>query len=478
MRKQNQTQSEHYKMYKKGKQWLFALVTLFGVGITTNLTTVHAATDSGQPAEEAASPTSNPTQAVSLTTGSASGVATAASAPASQPASGDAASTDSGAKSITASSTTSTETQQKSAASQATASDQKMATSTAPDVSVASQTSTQAASSTASEQVPVKTAVPTAVRMNTVADGIERVSLLATDAVSAADQPTAPTLTGAPSLSNFYVNGATVTYNQSTTLSLNHIYNPSGSQQLYGVYVVLPPSVMGASLSVIQQAANNLVTTMQNEKYSIASMTVYQLPNSVSGREVYYLRPNDGANAAGAITAVGFDFPIQTGLATDPTVPVSWQMNANTNDQLIANTVMFAGASNYTSGGNYPTVSATAVGIIGAVDQNVQGIVYSGIARSFSYKHSTIVDTYNVIDGTTGKQITSKAVQGLDGSSYSRATPSTGTNANAVDTLASLGLSSTTYDQASMTINSGTFSDTKYFSGDTTGTGSSFPGST
>ncbi|GKT03770.1 bacterial Ig-like domain-containing protein [Furfurilactobacillus entadae] len=265
---------------------------------------------------------------------------------------------------------------------------------------------------------------------------------------------TAPTLTQAPTLSNFFVspNGNYVLYNAQATLDL-YPYNVSNhNKQLYGFYVVLPQSITGQSLDKMQSAADALVTQMKALGFTIDTLTVVQLNDTTDGREVYYFRPNDGANDTGATIPdsskwATLHLPINTGADVSST-PKTIQMNANTMSELATNGVLFAGSGSYpVPGAPYPTVSSASLGI-NAPDANLMGIVYTGIGRTLTYMHVNVTDTYNVVDAQTGKVIKILTKSGQDGTQYSRQ--------GFVDTLAALGLDPTVYNGQSMSINDGT----------------------
>ncbi|KRN33773.1 bacterial Ig-like domain-containing protein [Lactobacillus selangorensis] len=276
---------------------------------------------------------------------------------------------------------------------------------------------------------------------------------------------TAPVLSGFPVLSNFYVqpDGSYVLYNAKSSMWLG-IYEGLGSGwQAYGIYVILPSSFT-STLADAQTAADSMLAEMQSsgEFDNATSVTAYQLAD-LKGRQVFYLRPNDGAvfNGAPGTSAakISFKFNFTTAADTSST-PESVTMNANTLAD-ISKDVLFAGTGNYTSGGFYTTVSTSSLGMTDAPDANIAGIVYSGINRILTYTHVAVYDTYTVVDkdklDANGNPTVLKVIQtqtGQDGTTYSR---------DGHITLSGLGLSGTQYSQSSLSINEGTLTSTQTF---------------
>ncbi|MCF6161157.1 hypothetical protein [Furfurilactobacillus milii] len=254
--------------------------------------------------------------------------------------------------------------------------------------------------------------------------------------LASASQVTAPPLNQAPALSNFFVSGQGnyILYNASGVFDLFPYSVTNLNKQLYGFYVVLPTSITGQGLPVIQAAADDLVTQMKAKGFSIDSMTAYQLNDTTDGRQVYYFRPNDGANDTNANVSSSWPvlhLPVHTGADVN-TTPKTINMNANTMNELASKGVLFAGSGNYTEGGGfYPTLSASSLGI-NAPDANLKGIVYSGITRTLTYTHATVTDTYNIVDAETNKVIKVLTKVGQDGTQYSRK--------GFIDSLVALGL--------------------------------------
>ncbi|WP_063516075.1 bacterial Ig-like domain-containing protein [Schleiferilactobacillus harbinensis] len=276
--------------------------------------------------------------------------------------------------------------------------------------------------------------------------------------------PTAPTLSGKPNLSNFYIEASGYAiYGGTGTIDIN-AYNASSDGQLYGFYLVLPIQVTG-QLAEIQTAANTFVTDLQNYMqggqhfYTIASIKAYQLDNTTDGREVFYFRPNDGATkmAGEPATWVKFHVPIQIKAKKDlsPSEQNAVKFNANNNAELLQYSVLFAGFGDImddVSGTAYPTITPSQIGVSEAPDTYIAAITVNGIRRTLNLTDATVIETYNVVNADTGAPIKTITKTGQTGTTYSRV--------GLVDTLASLGLDSKQYWAPSLTIDSGTLTDT------------------
>ena len=273
--------------------------------------------------------------------------------------------------------------------------------------------------------------------------------------LSSASQVTAPPLNQAPALSNFFVTGQGdyILFNASGVFDLFPYSVTNLNKQLYGFYVVLPTSITGQGLTVMQAAADDLVTQMKAKGFSIDSMTAYQLNDTTDGRQVYYFRPNDGANDTNANISSSWPvlhLPVHTG-ADVSTTPKTISMNANTMNELASKGVLFAGSGNYTEGGGfYPTLPASSLGI-NAPDANLKGIVYPGITKVLTYTHATVTDTYNIVDAETNKVIKVLTKVGQDGTQYSRK--------GFIDSLVALGLDPAMYVNTDINVNDGTLTD-------------------
>ncbi|MYV17497.1 bacterial Ig-like domain-containing protein [Furfurilactobacillus milii] len=273
--------------------------------------------------------------------------------------------------------------------------------------------------------------------------------------LSSASQVTAPPLNQAPALSNFFVTGQGdyILFNASGVFDLFPYSVTNLNKQLYGFYVVLPTSITGQGLTVMQAAADDLVAQMKAKGFSIDSMIAYQLNDTTDGRQVYYFRPNDGANDTNANISSSWPvlhLPVHTG-ADVSTTPKTISMNANTMNELASKGVLFAGSGNYTEGGGfYPTLPASSLGI-NAPDANLKGIVYPGITKVLTYTHATVTDTYNIVDAETNKVIKVLTKVGQDGTQYSRK--------GFIDSLVALGLDPAMYVNTDINVNDGTLTD-------------------
>ncbi|WP_407888014.1 hypothetical protein [Levilactobacillus sp. N40-8-2] len=184
-----------------------------------------------------------------------------------------------------------------------------------------------------------------------------------TDTTSKPDLSTicAPDIgTTVPGLSNMYVvTGASsataikktyVSYNSMAMISVTPLNTEllKLGTQFYGFYIVLPKNIT-ASLTSFQESANTFVNNLQNDPnyVNLTNILVYQLRNTTDGREVFYFRPNDGATSGNA-TVDKTDRPqlalyVHTGTASAVGDNTSVQVNANTDDDISTNDVLFAG---------------------------------------------------------------------------------------------------------------------------------------
>lgn len=275
--------------------------------------------------------------------------------------------------------------------------------------------------------------------------------------------PAAPTLSSKPILSNFFIGASGYAiYGGTGTFSVL-AYNNTSTGQLYGYYLVLPIQVT-AQLAAVQQAANQFVIDLQNQVngtqhvFTISSITVYQLDNTTDGREVFYFRPNDGA-VKNNVVQVGdwpaMNMPIQVKAKADISGDQSAvQFNANDKTELLQYSVLFAGFGNYSAPDDwfYPTITPSQIGVSEAPDAYISAITYGNIRHTLYLTDAAVIETYNVVNADTGAPIKTITKTGQTGTTYSRV--------GLVDTLASLGLDSRQYWAPSLTIDSGTLTDT------------------
>lgn len=255
------------------------------------------------------------------------------------------------------------------------------------------------------------------------------------------------------------------------TNSYNMYVEPSGNKIAYGgmanfeinlysseqnttkvnptMYVVLPEGYRSAvSLNQLQERLDSLFVS----KKINGTGKITRLENTDTGREVYMITASSGATLSTDFRLVTFKFPV---LAPDTDSGIKQTIvNANSIAN-IAQDVIFVGAHNgelsHNSPNSYPLISASTVGIKSGNDSQVRGIVYSGIERTIRLFTPTVVDTYNVIDSTTGTILNTLTKSGLADSEYDRQ--------GFVDTLDNLGIDSQTYDRRSLTIDNGTLVD-------------------
>ncbi|MFD1671538.1 bacterial Ig-like domain-containing protein [Agrilactobacillus yilanensis] len=200
-----------------------------------------------------------------------------------------------------------------------------------------------------------------------------------------------------PTLANLYVEPSqnAVGYGQTITLKVmpynTNMMSAQLGNQLYGFYIVLPTTITGNTTS-FQTSADDFVASFNGDNatytnLNITSLTVSQLSNTTDGREVYYFRPNDGAVVAESNKVKPIlTLSVTTGSDAADT-PSYYQLNANTNDEVTTNDVLFAGVNDMATNTNksYTPILATDVGITDAPDQYITGIAYSGINRFIGY---------------------------------------------------------------------------------------------
>lgn len=292
-------------------------------------------------------------------------------------------------------------------------------------------------------------------------------SAAAVDSEVSSTTYTLPPLTAAPKLSNFYIDTPSgyILYNAKATLTL-FAYSYATSQ-LYGFYLVLPKSIdFDGSNSDLQAVADQYVQDLQAANYTIDSLKAYSLGDTSDGRHVYYFRPNDGSNnlnadpyssGANEKARVIMNFPIKT--ATNSNDATTVYFNANNTAEISQYAVLFAGYGSYNStDSSYPTIATSVWGNSNILDAKVSTIAVANIRRTLNYTHATVTDTYKIVDQSTGATLgTIKSASGQDGTTYSRV--------GLVDSFASLKANGITlnpdiYDESTLSIDSGTLTDT------------------
>ncbi|WP_076657431.1 bacterial Ig-like domain-containing protein [Lactiplantibacillus plantarum] len=275
--------------------------------------------------------------------------------------------------------------------------------------------------------------------------------------LAVASTVTPPTLSSVPRPSNFFVspNGKYILYNAKAALELYPYNGNAANTQLYGFYVILPNSITG-TLADFQAGADAFVKGLPATGIyaNFNSLNVYQFNNTTDGRQVFYFRPNDGAQRVSEPSLGSWstlNLTVSTGADTNNT-PASIQFNANNDSEIAGKDVIFAGAGSYSSGWPwYPAISSASLGT-NTPDQYLMGISYNGINRTVTYTHVQVKDSYQIIDRTTGKVIKTITSTGQDGATYQRK--------GLIDSLSALGLATNKYYQPSLTVNSGLLTDT------------------
>ncbi|ERL66109.1 hypothetical protein L248_1201 [Schleiferilactobacillus shenzhenensis LY-73] len=281
--------------------------------------------------------------------------------------------------------------------------------------------------------------------------------------------PTAPKLTTQPSLSNFYIEASGYALYGGVGSFKVFAYKGNSGDQLYGFYIILPAQLT-ADLADVQKATQDYLALLQanmtdgQHTYTISSLTAYQLHNTSTAtgdRQVFYFRPNDGAKknvpVEASWDALNMPVKVKEEGAISPSLRGSVSFNANTVPEIPQYGVLFAGTGDYSfvNQNSYYTITPDKIGLTAdeLPDKNIAGIALTDIRRVLNLTGATVVDTYNLVDADTGAVIMSKTKSGDSGDYYSRV--------GLVDTLTSWDPSlHTTYWQRSMTIDSGSLTDT------------------
>ncbi|MDT1958743.1 MucBP domain-containing protein [Carnobacterium divergens] len=241
-----------------------------------------------------------------------------------------------------------------------------------------------------------------------------------------------------------------IAYNGSGELHM-YLYSSEKTQYLSNMYIVLPSGLTAnGGLEAVQTA----LALYSNELNIVnGSLTAKQLPNTNDGREVYQVTPTSGAyiEKDGHSESLVLKFPIKVGSKDSGLTEIVF--NADTKEDIRKN-ILFIGTDNIKFDASiafYPEITANEVGIDGD-DGVVRGIVLNGIHRSINLFSPQVQDNYTVYEQGTNSVLATKDKIGISEDNYSRI--------GLVDNLSVLGLDSTIYDENSLTIDSGTLSDT------------------
>ena len=272
-------------------------------------------------------------------------------------------------------------------------------------------------------------------------------------------------------ISNMYVEPGSkyVAYSGKGTLDLN-IYSSERTQYLGRIYVVMPKGLTvdgGLTAMKASVAQYTQIKPLNSDADSIihnGTLSVRRLANTDKGREVYEIIPSDGAYViAGEYTETGdattawLHVPIRSDDKSSGLKQVLF--NANTKDDFDKNVLYIGGGDGQKEvfdDGNgtdpsdsYQRAKSVDVGLKGADDEYVRGIVYAGIQRSLQLYTPQVTDSYNVVDPYTKKSLINKPITttGDSGTGYSRV--------GLVDTLATLKLDPAIYDEKSLSIDQG-----------------------
>lgn len=275
-------------------------------------------------------------------------------------------------------------------------------------------------------------------------------------------------------ISNMYVKPGSkyVAYSGKGTLDLN-IYSSERTQYLGRIYVVMPKGLTvdgGLTAMKASVAQYTQIKPLNSDADSIihnGTLSVRRLANTDKGREVYEIIPSDGAyviareyTETGGTHPAWLHVPIRSDDKSSGLKEVLF--NANTKDDFDKD-VLFIGAGDlknitfddYKPNGSlgksspYPLAKSVDVDLKGADDEYVRGIVYEEIQKSLQLYTPQVTDSYNVVDSYTKKSLINKPITttGDSGTGYSRV--------GLVDTLATLKLDPTIYDEKSLAIDQG-----------------------
>lgn len=222
---------------------------------------------------------------------------------------------------------------------------------------------------------------------------------------AAADDPNKPTDNSKIHLSNMYVEitNKYAAYNGTATFKLRP-YSEEATYYLGRMYVVLPKGVTVAGtddanrLDNFKQALTKYVTDANIH----GNLDVSQLANTPAGRNVYQITPTAGTYMTklpdGVNDKTFLDLTITTPMRDSGINQIV--MNANTAADA-ASDVLFVGAGDgsqrFNDEHNYQKFSADTVGISGAPDQFVRGIVLNGIQRTLTMFEPKVRDTFNLV---------------------------------------------------------------------------------
>ncbi|MFC6176218.1 beta strand repeat-containing protein [Companilactobacillus huachuanensis] len=241
------------------------------------------------------------------------------------------------------------------------------------------------------------------------------------EAITNSDAPTAKAIDQVPTLSNFYVgvNGSYVPYNSMAMVKVlpysSELWSNEIGNNLFGFYIVLPSSV-DSTLDWMQTGANNYVTALNAQGFiHINTLTVSELANTATGRQVYYFRPDDASSILGSNPQKGFSSQLKMSVLIHTTNDSSIKnvtINAkddNGNDtfgtsNLPTNDVLYAGVGDtteYPHGSLYESMPSTTFGTDWP-DANVVGIASNNGAKQLSFIDTKVTDNYYVRYTTAG----------------------------------------------------------------------------
>lgn len=237
--------------------------------------------------------------------------------------------------------------------------------------------------------------------------------------------------------------------------------NLEENTKMYNYYVVLPPKVeLANGVSGFQSAVDAYT---QSKAWVHGSATVKDLGTNTNNQHVYQLTAHDGSwvekNTQAASPNEGIDFKVvfpnrNSGLS-------SFTLNA-TDSATYMNNILWIGTGDGTlktdSENYYPQFASNTVGLNGAADTFVRGPAPSSDDNkvpvfTINYFNPKVSDTYKVLNSSTGETIKSITKTGENGDTYSRT--------GLIDTLATLGLDPTVYNESTLRVDQGTLTSTE-----------------
>lgn len=231
--------------------------------------------------------------------------------------------------------------------------------------------------------------------------------------------PTTKSADEIPNLSNFYVDvtGTKVPYNSIASVNVlpysSELWKNFVGQKLFSFYIVLPSSV-DSTLANMQTGATNYAKALNDQGYvSIKSLTVSELADTSTGRQVFYFQPDSDAKVNASDSQTGFSSQLKMSVIIHTTDDHSIKVvNINANDdngnptygtgKLPTNDILFAGIGDtavYPHGNLYEAMPSTTFGTDWP-DANVVGIAHNNGAKQLDFVPISLSDDYYAVKDT------------------------------------------------------------------------------